>query len=243
MSYSFKDGIYKIEGYDRKKPFCSFLPGIAGVLGKPLWCYYVNRGQVVSSFGVKDKGSPILEFSPGSIAYQKVSLDGFRTFFKVNGEYIEPFGLLNPDKCNRDMLINESSVGITEVNESLGYSIDVFRGKTPAEYNFFTYALFVSFFPQLVAGPIERSTNLLRQFKKKHNFDYDQFMSGICLMLWGYFLKLVVADRCGIYVDSIFNNVHHHNGGSFLIASILFPFPHSTTISITAFEANNKNAL
>lgn len=107
-------------------------------------------------------------------------------------------------------------VGISfYIFQALGYSIDVFRGKTPAEYNFFTYALFVSFFPQLVAGPIERSTNLLRQFKKKHNFDYDQFMSGICLMLWGYFLKLVVADRCGIYVDSIFNNVHNHNGGHF----------------------------
>lgn len=116
-------------------------------------------------------------------------------------------------------------VGISfYIFQALGYSIDVFRGKTPAEYNFFTYALFVSFFPQLVAGPIERSTNLLAQFKKKHTFDYDQFMSGLSLMLWGYFLKLVVADRCGIYVDSIFNNVHHHNGGSFLIASILFPF-------------------
>ena len=69
MKYSFKYGVYKIEGYDKEKPFCSFLPGIAGILGKPLWCYYVNRGQVVSSFGVKDKGSPILEFSPGSIVY------------------------------------------------------------------------------------------------------------------------------------------------------------------------------
>ena len=125
MSYSFKDGIYKIEGYDKEKPFCSFLPGIAGILGKPLWCYYVNRGQVVSSFGVKDKGSPILEFSPGSIAYQKVSLDGFRTFFKVNGKYVEPFGILNPNNSKRDMLINESSVGIKEINEELGYSIDV----------------------------------------------------------------------------------------------------------------------
>ena len=125
MSYSFKDGIYKIEGYDKEKPFCSFLPGIAGILGKPLWCYYVNRGQVVSSFGVKDKGAPILEFSPGSIAYQKVSLDGFRTFFKVNGKYVEPFGILNPNNSKRDMLINESSVGIKEINEELGYSIDV----------------------------------------------------------------------------------------------------------------------
>ena len=125
MSYCFKDGVYNIGEYDKKKPFCSFLPGIAGILGKPLWCYYVNRGQVVSSFGVKDKGSPILEFSPGSIAYQRVSLDGFRTFFKVNNEYIEPFGLINPNNSKRDMHINESSVGISELNEKAGYNIDV----------------------------------------------------------------------------------------------------------------------
>lgn len=108
--------------------------------------------------------------------------------------------------------------------QALGYSIDVYRGKTPVEKNFFTYALFVSFFPQLVAGPIERSTNLLQQFKQKHPYSYDNLMSGLCLMLWGYFLKLVLADRCAIYVDAIYNNVAHHNGGSFLLASFFFPF-------------------
>ena len=108
--------------------------------------------------------------------------------------------------------------------QALGYSIDVYRGDTPVEKNFFRYALFVSFFPQLVAGPIERSTNLLKQFYVKHTFDYDSAMSGFKLMLWGYFLKLALADRCALYVDAVFNNVAQHNGGSYLIASLFFPF-------------------
>ena len=108
--------------------------------------------------------------------------------------------------------------------QALGYSIDVYRGTVKIERDFPTYALFVSFFPQLVAGPIERSQNLLPQFKQQHRFDYDAVMSGVKLMVWGYFMKLVLADRCGIYVDTIFNNVDKHNGGSYLVASLLFPF-------------------
>lgn len=108
--------------------------------------------------------------------------------------------------------------------QALGYSIDVYRKNTPVEKDFFIYALFVSFFPQLVAGPIERSTNLLPQFKEKHSFCYEDAMAGFRLMLWGYFLKLILADRCALYVDAVFNNVEHHNGGSFLLASLFFPF-------------------
>lgn len=108
--------------------------------------------------------------------------------------------------------------------QALGYSIDVYRKNTPVEKDFLTYALFVSFFPQLVAGPIERSTNLLPQFKEKHAFNYEDAMAGFRLMLWGYFLKLILADRSALYVDAVFNNVEHHNGGSFLLASLFFPF-------------------
>lgn len=116
-------------------------------------------------------------------------------------------------------------VGISfYIFQALGYTIDVFRGTTKAERHFPTYALFVSFFPQLVAGPIERSGNLLPQFKEIHRFNYENVMSGVRLMVWGYFLKLALADRCGIYVDAIYNNVNVHNGGSYLIASLLFPF-------------------
>ncbi len=114
-------------------------------------------------------------------------------------------------------------VGISfYIFQALGYSIDVYRRNVEVEKNFFTYALFVSFFPQLVAGPIERSTNLLKQFHEKVKPDYDNMMRGINLMLWGYFVKLVVADRCAMYVDAVFNNASHHTGGSFAIASILF---------------------
>lgn len=116
-------------------------------------------------------------------------------------------------------------VGISfYIFQALGYMIDVYRGDTKVEKNFFTYALFVSFFPQLVAGPIERSTNLLKQFYENHRFEAEKAIKGTTMMLWGYFLKLVVADRCAIYVDTIYNNMGNHNGSSILLASILFCF-------------------
>lgn len=116
-------------------------------------------------------------------------------------------------------------VGISfYIFQALGYLIDVYRKEIPAERNFFTYALFVSFFPQLVAGPIERSKNLLRQFKEDHPFDADFAISGFKLMLWGYFMKLCLADQCSQYVDLVFNNLNDHEGMSTLIASFLFTF-------------------
>lgn len=116
-------------------------------------------------------------------------------------------------------------VGISfYIFQALGYSIDVYRGDIPVERSFPKYALFVSFFPQLVAGPIERSGNLLKQFNKKHDFDSELAISGINLMLWGYFLKLVLADRCAIYVNAVYNNIGQHTGGTTLLASILFCF-------------------
>lgn len=108
--------------------------------------------------------------------------------------------------------------------QALGYSIDAYRGDVKTERNFFVYALFVSFFPQLVAGPIERSTNLLQQFKEKHSFEGDRAITGIQVMLWGFFLKLFVADNLSIYVDDIYNNIGNHSGGSILLASFLFCF-------------------
>jgi len=116
-------------------------------------------------------------------------------------------------------------VGISfYIFQALGYTIDVYRRRTPAERDFPTYALFVSFFPQLVAGPIERSYRLLPQFREQHTLEYDNVAAGARMMVWGYFLKLVLADRCALYVDSIFNNVPYHNGGSFLLATLLFAF-------------------
>ena len=108
--------------------------------------------------------------------------------------------------------------------QALGYSIDVYRGTINAEKDFITYALFVSFFPQLVAGPIERAKNLLPQFHKANKFDGDNFIEGVKLMLWGYFMKLCIADSVSFYVDAVYNNIPNHNGTSILLATFFFTF-------------------
>ncbi len=108
--------------------------------------------------------------------------------------------------------------------QAVGYSIDVYRGTIKAERNFFTYALFVSFFPQLVAGPIERAKNLLPQFHEDHSFSYENAVEGFKQMLWGFFMKLCVADVLAEYVDAVFNNVPQHTGTSMLLATFFFTF-------------------
>lgn len=106
--------------------------------------------------------------------------------------------------------------------QAIGYSIDVYRGDLKAERNLFVYALFVSFFPQLVAGPIERAKNLLPQFYHKHAFNPAFCTAGLQMMLWGYFMKLCVSDRIAMYVDTIYNHVAQHNGTSLILATFLF---------------------
>ena len=108
--------------------------------------------------------------------------------------------------------------------QALGYSIDVYRGTIRVENNFFTYALFVSFFPQLVAGPIERAKNLLPQFHVPHKFNSEDFIEGLKLMIWGYFMKLCIADSVSFYVDAVYNNLPNHNGTSILMATFYFTF-------------------
>lgn len=106
--------------------------------------------------------------------------------------------------------------------QSLSYTIDVYRGDTKAERNFFRYALYVSFFPQLVAGPIERSKNLLKQLAAPSRFNYDRARDGLLICIWGYFLKIVLADRIAIVVDTVYNNYEEYNGYFFIVASVLF---------------------
>jgi alginate O-acetyltransferase complex protein AlgI len=108
--------------------------------------------------------------------------------------------------------------------QSLSYVIEVYRGNQKPETHFGVYALYVMFYPQLVAGPIERPQNMLHQFYEKHNFEYDNVTYGLKLMLWGYFKKVVIADRLSIYVNAVYNNHQNHNGTSLLLATILFAF-------------------
>ncbi|MGI4020896.1 MAG: MBOAT family O-acyltransferase [Janthinobacterium lividum] len=108
--------------------------------------------------------------------------------------------------------------------QSLSYVIEVYRGNQKPETHFGIYALYVMFYPQLVAGPIERPQNVLYQFYEKHNFNYNDVTYGLKLMLWGYFKKVVIADRLSIYVNTIYNNHQHHNGTSLLLATVFFAF-------------------
>lgn len=108
--------------------------------------------------------------------------------------------------------------------QALGYTMDVYRGEIKAEKNFLKYALFVSFFPQLVAGPIERSKNLLAQVNREHRFSEEKFCDGVYLMIWGYFLKLVLADRIAIVVNQIYGDVNQYGGMYLIVATILFAF-------------------
>lgn len=107
---------------------------------------------------------------------------------------------------------------------AIGYTVDVYNEEIKAEKNIGILALFISFFPLILSGPIERAKNMLPQFKAQRKFDYSMAVQGLKLMLWGYFMKLVVADRVGIYVDAIYNNIGQHNGTSLLFASFLYPF-------------------
>lgn len=108
--------------------------------------------------------------------------------------------------------------------QAVGYLVDVWRGRLRAERNLFTYALFVSFFPQLVAGPIERATNLLGQFHTRHRFSPADLIHGLELMVFGYFMKLCIAENVAPYVDAVFNNIPLHNGNSIMLASFFFSF-------------------
>lgn len=107
---------------------------------------------------------------------------------------------------------------------AIGYTVDVYNEEIESEKNICIVALFISFFPLILSGPIERAKNMLPQFKAHPKIDYQMITNGLKLMLWGYFMKLVVADRIGIYVDAVYNNIPHHNGTTLLFASILYPF-------------------
>ena len=108
--------------------------------------------------------------------------------------------------------------------QAMSYTIEVYRGRQKAERHFGIYALYVMFYPQLVAGPIERPQNLLHQFYEKHEFDCNRVVEGLKIILWGLFMKIVIADRIAIYVNAVYNNSEQHSGKSLALATVFFAF-------------------
>ncbi len=129
--YLFEQGDFVIKDYQRKKTFTNFLPSISGEKGKPIWMFYLNRGQCVSSFGIMDKAHPILEFSPASISLERVSTQGFRTFIKVNKQVYEPFSVYSDNQT--EMRMNNAELIIKEDNKKLDLSIEIKYFTMPEE--------------------------------------------------------------------------------------------------------------
>ncbi len=150
----------------------------------------------------------------GFFKYYNFFLDNFVSGFKLLGV-----------EFNVSTLSIILPVGISFYTfQTLSYTIDVYRKKLASTKDFIAFTAFVSFFPQLVAGPIERATNLLPQFYVKRTFDYSNAVDGFRQILWGLFKKMVIADRCAEYVNVIFSNYEEYNSLTLVLGAMLFAF-------------------
>jgi D-alanyl-lipoteichoic acid acyltransferase DltB (MBOAT superfamily) len=153
---------------------------------------------------------------------------GFLGFFKYYNFFLENF--VNAFTflgyhINANSLNIILPVGISFYTfQTLSYTIDVYKRKLEPVNDFIAFSAFVCFFPQLVAGPIERATNLLPQFYKKREFKYDKAVDGMRQILWGLFKKMVIADNCAVFANDIFNNYQDYNGISLIIGALFFTF-------------------
>ena len=153
---------------------------------------------------------------------------GFLGFFKYFNFFVDSFydafmflGVPFSDYSLKIIL----PVGISFYTfQTLSYTLDVYKGKLKATDDFISFSAFVSFFPQLVAGPIERATNLLPQFQRKRHFDYSKAVDGMRQILWGFFKKIVIADNCAIVVNYTFENYHILNGSTLGLGAVFFAF-------------------
>jgi len=150
----------------------------------------------------------------GFFKYYNFFIENFTTAFSFFGNEIQPNSL--------NIIL---PVGISFYTfQTLSYSIDVYRKKLEPTKDFIAFSAFVSFFPQLVAGPIERATNLLPQFYKKRSFNYGRAIDGMRQILWGLFKKIVIADNCAEYANIIFNNSSEYSGSTLVLGAIFFSF-------------------
>ena len=150
----------------------------------------------------------------GFFKYYNFFLDNFKSAFSFFGSEI-----------NADSLNIILPVGISFYTfQTLSYTIDVYKKRLEPTSDFISFAAFVSFFPQLVAGPIERATNLLPQFYSKRTFEYSKAVDGLRQILWGLFKKMVIADNCAVFANQIFNNSGDYPGSTLLLGAIFFTF-------------------
>ena len=150
---------------------------------------------------------------------------GILATFKYYDFFVSEFGALFGVSTDSLLLRIILPVGISFYTfQALSYSIDVYRGKIEPTKDIIAFLAFIAFFPQLVAGPIERATNLLSQFLQNRKFTYEQGVDGMRQILWGLFKKIVVADNCATYVDQVWAAYDTQTGSTLLLAAVLFAF-------------------
>lgn len=178
-----------------------------------------GSGMLIEKY--KDKPTRAKAISALNIVLNLLILGVFKYYDFFAKEFAELFGL-SYDGLLLNIIL---PVGISFYTfQALSYSIDVYRGKLEPTKDIVQFFAFVSFFPQLVAGPIERATNLLPQFEKPRQFDYDTAVDGLRQILWGLFKKMVVADSCAIFVDHVFVDYTNQTGSTLLLAAVFFTF-------------------
>jgi len=196
-----------------------FLPIYILILGFTILVDYIAGIYIAKSEGRRRKMFLVFSLiaNIGVLAFFK-----YYNFLNFNITLLMgDFGYKNPIP-HLDILL---PVGLSfHTFQAMSYTIEVYRGHQKPEKHFGIYALYVMFYPQLVAGPIERPQNILHQFHEEKHFDYNRVVEGLRIMLWGFIKKLIVADRIGIYVDAVFNNAHYHSGMSMIIATFFFAF-------------------
>lgn len=197
-----------------------FKPVYILILAFTILVDYIAGFAISKSRGQKRKWCLIASICAniGVLAFFK-----YYNFFGETFRYIDDFiGLGLPTPPLLQILL---PIGLSfHTFQSLSYTIEVYRGKTTVERHLGIFALYVMFYPQLVAGPIERPQNIIHQFKERHYFEYDRVKLGLQLMLWGMFKKVVIADRLAGFVNVAYNDVHSYSGISFIVATLFFAF-------------------
>lgn len=184
---------------------CSFGSGILfeHYKGQRLWQRAISATNIILNLGIL-----------GVFKYFNFFVDNLNELFSTFGWHL--------DWATMNLIL---PVGISFYTfQALSYSIDVYRGKLPATKDIVAFFAYISFFPQLVAGPIERATNLLPQFQKGRVFCYNYAVEGCRQMLWGFFKKIVIADNCAIYANIAFDNYNECGSHSLILGAIFFSF-------------------
>ncbi|MBR4119239.1 MAG: MBOAT family protein [Bacteroidales bacterium] len=186
----------------------SLLSYLSGIViekfeGKRLWQKVISASNIILNIGIL-----------GYFKYCNFFGESFAQMLNSLG--------INVDWVTLDIIL---PVGISFYTfQALSYSIDVYRGKIKATRDIVAFFAYISFFPQLVAGPIERATNLLPQMLKKRSFDYSLAVDGCRQIIWGFFKKMVVADNCAIAVDTIWGNYQNESGFTLMMGGVFFAF-------------------